>query len=226
MRTSDGFILGAITGAAIVWFWRREIEDYARDKTRGVRTQAADRLQAVAEGTGKVLDRGGDALRRAEALLQDTKEQVSDVLRTRAGRDSPNPVTREASLGVCKTALALEDERPVIVGLRRCGDVSREEGTSMLLLIVLSVLLLAVAIFALENAQAVTVRFLYWQTPVLRGRRHPRRHGDRRADRGTDRVGEPSAALEARPGRDGCTAPDAVALCASVVGRPLLRRGN
>ena len=33
----------------------------------------------------------------------------------------------------------------------------------MLLLIVLSVLLLAVAIFALENAQAVTVRFLYWQ---------------------------------------------------------------
>jgi uncharacterized integral membrane protein len=34
---------------------------------------------------------------------------------------------------------------------------------SLLLLIVLSVLLLAVAIFALENAQAVTVRFLFWQ---------------------------------------------------------------
>ena len=33
----------------------------------------------------------------------------------------------------------------------------------MLPLIVLSVLLLAIAIFALENAQAVTVRFLYWQ---------------------------------------------------------------
>ena len=33
----------------------------------------------------------------------------------------------------------------------------------MLFMIVLSVLLLAVAIFALENAQAVTVRFLYWQ---------------------------------------------------------------
>lgn len=31
--------------------------------------------------------------------------------------------------------------------------------------IVLSVLLLAVAIFALENAQAVTVRFLYWHHP-------------------------------------------------------------
>jgi uncharacterized integral membrane protein len=33
----------------------------------------------------------------------------------------------------------------------------------MLLLIALSVLLLAVAIFALENAQTVTVRFLSWQ---------------------------------------------------------------
>jgi uncharacterized integral membrane protein len=33
----------------------------------------------------------------------------------------------------------------------------------MLPLIVLSVLLLAVAIFALENSQAVTVRFLSWQ---------------------------------------------------------------
>lgn len=33
----------------------------------------------------------------------------------------------------------------------------------MLLLVVLSVLLLAVAIFALENAQGVTVRFLYWE---------------------------------------------------------------
>jgi len=33
----------------------------------------------------------------------------------------------------------------------------------MLPLIALSLLLLAVAIFALENAQAVTVRFLFWQ---------------------------------------------------------------
>jgi len=33
----------------------------------------------------------------------------------------------------------------------------------MLFLISVSVLLLAVAIFALENAQAVTVRFLYWE---------------------------------------------------------------
>ena len=33
----------------------------------------------------------------------------------------------------------------------------------MLSLIVLSVLLLAVVIFALQNAQAVTVRFLFWE---------------------------------------------------------------
>ena len=96
MRTSDGFILGAITGAAIVWFWRREIEDYAREKTRGVRTKAADRLQAVTVGTEKVLDRGEDALRRAEEFLQDTKEQVGDALRTGQDAIRPTPSTRAA----------------------------------------------------------------------------------------------------------------------------------
>ena len=89
MRTSDGFILGAITGAAIVWFWRREIEDCVREKTRGVRTRAAEGLRAAAEGTGKVLDRGGDALRRAEEVLQDTKEHVSDALQK--GQDAIRP---------------------------------------------------------------------------------------------------------------------------------------
>jgi hypothetical protein len=96
MRTSDGFLLGAITGAAIVWFWRREIEDYARDKTRGVRTQAAEGLQAVADGTGQVLDRGGDALRRAEEFLQDTKEHVGDALQKGQDTIRPTPSTREA----------------------------------------------------------------------------------------------------------------------------------
>lgn len=37
------------------------------------------------------------------------------------------------------------------------------EVKSMLYLIVLSVVLLVVVIFALQNAQAVTVRFLIWQ---------------------------------------------------------------
>jgi hypothetical protein len=96
MRTIDGFILGAITGGAIVWFWRQEIEDYARDKSRGVRAQAAEGLQAVADGTEKVLDRGGDALRRAEGFLQDTKAQVGDALRTGQDALRPTPSTREA----------------------------------------------------------------------------------------------------------------------------------
>ena len=94
MRTSDGFLLGVITGAAIVWFWRREIEDYARDKTRGVRTRAAERLQAVEEGTRKVFDRGGDVLRRGEEILQETKEQVGDVLRSGQDAIRPTPASR------------------------------------------------------------------------------------------------------------------------------------
>ena len=96
MRTSEGFILGAITGAAVGWFWRREIEEYARDKTRGVRTQAAEGLRTVEKGTRKVLDRGGDALRRAEEVLQDTKEQVGNALRSGQDAIRPVPSAREA----------------------------------------------------------------------------------------------------------------------------------
>jgi hypothetical protein len=89
MRASDGFILGAITGAVVVWFWGKEIEDYLQGKTRGVRTKAAEGLRAVEEGTGKVLDRGGEALRRAEGILQDTKEHVSETLQK--GQDAIRP---------------------------------------------------------------------------------------------------------------------------------------
>ena len=96
MRTSGVFCLGVITGAAIVWFWRREIEDYARDKTRGVRTKAAEGIRAIEEGTGKVLDRGGEALRRAEGILQDTKEHVSETLQKGQDAIRPAPSAREA----------------------------------------------------------------------------------------------------------------------------------
>jgi hypothetical protein len=64
MRTSAGaFVLGAIVGAAVVWLWGREMEEY------------------VEENAGKALDRGGDTLRRVGQLLQDTKDEVSEVLR-------------------------------------------------------------------------------------------------------------------------------------------------
>jgi hypothetical protein len=96
MRTSGAFVLGAIMGAAVVWLWGREMEAYVEDRTRGVRAKAAEAVRAVEETAGKVLDRGGDVLHRADEFLQDTKEQVSEALR--AGEDAirPAPAVREA----------------------------------------------------------------------------------------------------------------------------------
>jgi hypothetical protein len=96
MRTSEAFVLGAITGAVVVWVWGKEITGYVREQTRGVRTQAAEGIRAVEEGTGKVLDRGGDALRRAEGILQDTKEHVSEALQKGQDAIRPTPSTRDA----------------------------------------------------------------------------------------------------------------------------------
>ena len=89
MRTSGVFVLGAITGAVVVWFWGQESKGYVREQTRGVRKKAAEGIRAVEEDSGKVLDRGGEALRRAEEVLQATKTQVGDVLRT--GQDALRP---------------------------------------------------------------------------------------------------------------------------------------
>ena len=96
MRTSEAFILGTIMGGVTVWLWGREIQGYVGEKTRGVRAQAADALQVVEKKTGQVLDGGGSSLRRAEGVLQDTKERVSAALR--AGQDAirPEPTIREA----------------------------------------------------------------------------------------------------------------------------------
>jgi hypothetical protein len=96
MRASETFVLGAIMGAVAVWIWGREIESYVGEKTRGVRTKAAEGLRAVEERTGTMLDHGGDALRRAEEFVQDTKEHVSGALR--AGQDTirPAPTTGRA----------------------------------------------------------------------------------------------------------------------------------
>ena len=69
MRISEVFVLGAIMGAVVVWLWGPEIEEYVQDRTRGVRTKAAESVRAVEETAGKVLDRSGDALRRAERVL-------------------------------------------------------------------------------------------------------------------------------------------------------------
>ena len=89
MRTSGAFVLGTVMGAAVVWLWGREIEEYVEEKARRVRSKAAKSVRAVEEKAGKVLDRGGDALRRVDEFLQDTREDVSEALR--AGQDAIRP---------------------------------------------------------------------------------------------------------------------------------------
>jgi ABC-type dipeptide/oligopeptide/nickel transport system ATPase component len=96
MRTSEAFVLGAIMGAAVVWLWGRQMEEYVAEKTRGVRTKAAEGVRTVEEATGKVLDRGGEALRRADEFLQDTKGQVSEALRAGQEAIRPAPPGRKA----------------------------------------------------------------------------------------------------------------------------------
>jgi hypothetical protein len=89
MRTSEAFVLGMFTGAVVAWLWRREIEGYVGEQTRGVRARVAEGMRAVDEKAGQVLDSGGRSLRRAEGLLQDTKEHVSEALR--AGQEAIRP---------------------------------------------------------------------------------------------------------------------------------------
>ena len=96
MRTSEVFVLGAIMGAVVVRLWGREMEEYVKERTRGVRTNAANGVRAVEEKTGKVLDRGGDALRRADEFLQDTKEHVTEALQAGEEAIRPPPVSRKA----------------------------------------------------------------------------------------------------------------------------------
>jgi hypothetical protein len=100
MRTSGvvvlGALMGAVVGAVVVWLWGREMEEYVEEKTRGVRTKAAEGVRAVEEKAGPVLDRGGDAVRRVEGFLRDTREDVGEALRS--GRDAirPGPAANKA----------------------------------------------------------------------------------------------------------------------------------
>ena len=89
MRGSRVFLLGAIVGGAVVWLWGREMEAYVEERTRGVRTTVAEGVRAVEETAGQVLDRGGEALRRAEDFLEDTKAHVSEALQ--AGQEAIRP---------------------------------------------------------------------------------------------------------------------------------------
>ena len=104
MRTSRVFVLGALVGAAAVWLWGRDMEEYVVEKTRGVRTKAAEGIRAVEEAAGKVLNRGGDALRRADEFLEDTREDVSEALRAGEAAIRPAPVPQEGMTTKARTA--------------------------------------------------------------------------------------------------------------------------
>ncbi|HSL49140.1 MAG TPA: hypothetical protein VK878_08720 [Candidatus Deferrimicrobiaceae bacterium] len=89
MRASGAFVLGVIVGAAVVWLWGREMEEYVEDKTRGVRTKAAEGIRAVEETAERVLGRSAEALRRAGEFVQETGEHVSEALQ--AGEEAIRP---------------------------------------------------------------------------------------------------------------------------------------
>ena len=44
------FILGAIAGGTIIWFWGREIRHFVDEQTEGIRQTTADKLQSAADG--------------------------------------------------------------------------------------------------------------------------------------------------------------------------------
>jgi hypothetical protein len=76
-------------GAAVVWLWGREMEEYEGERTRRVRTKAADGVRVVEETAGAVLDRGGDALRRARRVLAGHEAACHRGSPGRGGSDSP-----------------------------------------------------------------------------------------------------------------------------------------
>jgi hypothetical protein len=63
------FILGAITGGAIVWFWGREIREYIDERTLGLRHSLASRLQAAADSVQATADKLQNAKRSIESGL-------------------------------------------------------------------------------------------------------------------------------------------------------------
>lgn len=89
MSTSRTFVLGAIVGAAVVWLWGRPMEGFVEERTRGVRAKAAEGVRAIEETATKMLDRGGNALRRADELLQGREAACQRDAPGRGGSASP-----------------------------------------------------------------------------------------------------------------------------------------
>jgi hypothetical protein len=49
MRMSTVFMLGTISGVAVVGLWRRELRAHAAESSRRIRADAADEMRAVEE---------------------------------------------------------------------------------------------------------------------------------------------------------------------------------
>jgi hypothetical protein len=96
MRAKEIWILGAITGAVVIWLWRSEVRGFVRGKPRQVRAGVAEGIRAAEAQAGRVLDKGGEVLRRAEGFVQDTKKHVSEALRAGEAAVRPESVTGEA----------------------------------------------------------------------------------------------------------------------------------
>lgn len=63
-----GFLLGAIVGGAVVWFWGRDMRERIDNRTHDVRTRAADVLHNVADrlhSAGDTIEGGPGESRRA-----------------------------------------------------------------------------------------------------------------------------------------------------------------
>jgi hypothetical protein len=64
------FLAGAIASGVAVWLWRDDLRDAVAQKTRGVRTKAADRIQLVQRALGRITSTqqcGQDAIRPSKS---------------------------------------------------------------------------------------------------------------------------------------------------------------
>lgn len=68
-------LTGTIVGATVVWFWREQLAAQVEEKSRGLRTKAADGLEIVEK--------------QAEALIDRAKPQITSTLR--AGKEAIRP---------------------------------------------------------------------------------------------------------------------------------------
>ena len=78
-----GTIIGALVGGAVVWMWRDQLAARIEEKTRTLRTKAAEGLDAA----GK----------QAEEFLDRAKPQITNTLR--AGSEAVRPSEQQPQTG-------------------------------------------------------------------------------------------------------------------------------